>query len=105
MTPANERKAAERQRRKDAGLVRVEVWVKPEHRAAIIALADDLNSPPIVTPETTVAIRRNANKAADAQSRALAEWRAKQQNVQKVVDALGPHLGVALDRILTEESP
>ena len=30
MTPANERKAAERQRRKDAGLVRCEVWVKPD---------------------------------------------------------------------------
>jgi hypothetical protein len=35
MTPANERKAAERQRRKEAGLVRVEVWVKPEHVASI----------------------------------------------------------------------
>ena len=34
MTPA-ERKAAERVRRKDAGLVRVEVWAKPEHVASI----------------------------------------------------------------------
>ena len=32
MTPAHERKAAERQRRKDAGLVRIEAWV-PEDRA------------------------------------------------------------------------
>ena len=42
MTVAS-RKAAERQRRKDAGLVRCEVWVKPEHVAAIKALADELN--------------------------------------------------------------
>ncbi len=41
---AAERKAAERQRRKDAGLVRLEVWVKPEQieaaKKAIAALAD-----------------------------------------------------------------
>lgn len=43
MTAAS-RKAAERQRRKDAGLVRCEVWVKPEHVAAIKALADKLNA-------------------------------------------------------------
>lgn len=48
MTPANERKAAERQRRKDAGLVRVEMWV-PAHMAdqvkevvaALVAKADE----------------------------------------------------------------
>lgn len=42
MTPANERKAAERQRRKEAGLVRVEVWVKPEHVPQIKALVQQL---------------------------------------------------------------
>lgn len=42
MTPANERKAAERQRRKDAGLVRCEVWVKPEHVAAVKHYAERL---------------------------------------------------------------
>jgi hypothetical protein len=41
MTAAS-RKAAERQRRKNAGLVRCEVWVKPEHVAAIKALAEKL---------------------------------------------------------------
>ena len=45
MTPA-ERKAAERQRRKDAGLVRCEVWVKPEHVAEVRAFADDLRPYP-----------------------------------------------------------
>jgi hypothetical protein len=44
MTPTATRKAAERQRRKDAGLVRLEVWVKPEQieaaKKAIAALAD-----------------------------------------------------------------
>ena len=39
MTPAKERKAAERQRRKDAGLVRVEVWVKPQLVAHVKAFA------------------------------------------------------------------
>ena len=34
MTPAN-RKAAERQRRKDAGLVRVEFWIRPEDVQAV----------------------------------------------------------------------
>ena len=43
MTPASERKAAERQRRKEAGLVRVEVWVKPERAALIKELAENLN--------------------------------------------------------------
>jgi hypothetical protein len=38
MTPPNERKAAERQRRKEAGLVRVEVWV-PRDRAKEVAIA------------------------------------------------------------------
>ncbi len=42
MTPANERKAAERQRRKDAGLVRCEVWVHPQHVQAVRDFADEL---------------------------------------------------------------
>ena len=41
---AAERKQQERQRRKDAGLVRLEVWVKPEQieaaKKAIAALDD-----------------------------------------------------------------
>lgn len=57
----------------EAGLVRVEVWVRLEHKAEIIALADDLNNPPTITPETLAAIRRNAARAAAAQSKAAAE--------------------------------
>ncbi len=44
MTPANERKAAERQRRKEAGLVRVEVWVKPEHVVSVKHYAEKLQA-------------------------------------------------------------
>ena len=69
MTPA-ERKAAERQRRKEAGLVRCEVWVKPEDAEDIRALAYELNSPPTISAETPASIRRNANKASEAQRRA-----------------------------------
>lgn len=43
MTPANERKAAERQRRKDAGLVRVEVWVHPQHVQDVKDFAFEMN--------------------------------------------------------------
>ena len=42
MTPANERKAKERQAKRDAGLVRVEVWVKPYHRASVQQHAERL---------------------------------------------------------------
>ena len=42
MTPANKRKAAERQRRKDAGLVRREVWVKPDQVKDLQAFVADL---------------------------------------------------------------
>jgi hypothetical protein len=35
MTPAKDRKAAERARRAAAGLKRVEVWVRPEDEQAI----------------------------------------------------------------------
>lgn len=42
---AVERKAAERERRKAAGLVRVEVWVRPENRAKLIELARKLEQP------------------------------------------------------------
>lgn len=44
MTTAAERKAAERQRYRDAGLVAVTVYVKPEHRKQIRDLAEKLNS-------------------------------------------------------------
>lgn len=40
-TPA-ERKAAERQRRSDAGLVRLELYAHPDNHAAIKALAERL---------------------------------------------------------------
>jgi hypothetical protein len=40
MTPANERKAAERQRRKEAGLVRVEVWLPSEAVQTFKAMAE-----------------------------------------------------------------
>ena len=39
----SERKAKERERRKALGLVRVEVWVKPEHRQKIRQLSAELN--------------------------------------------------------------
>ena len=42
MTSPAERKAKERERRKALGLVRVEVWAKPEDRAKIRQLADKL---------------------------------------------------------------
>jgi len=42
VTPANERKAKERQAKRDAGLVRVEVWVKPYHRASVQQHAERL---------------------------------------------------------------
>jgi hypothetical protein len=35
MTPDKDRKAAERRRYRDAGLVPIEVWVLPEHRARV----------------------------------------------------------------------
>jgi len=44
MTPA-ERKSAERQRRKDAGLVRVEMWVRPEDVAAVKAAVEAICTP------------------------------------------------------------
>lgn len=40
-TPS-ERKAAERQRRQDAGLVRLELWAHPDDHAALKALAEKL---------------------------------------------------------------
>jgi hypothetical protein len=45
MTPASTRKQQERQRRKDAGLVRCEVWVKPEHVAEVRSYAERLLKP------------------------------------------------------------
>lgn len=42
MTPANERKAKERKAKRDAGLVRVEVWVKPCHRVSVQQYAERL---------------------------------------------------------------
>jgi uncharacterized membrane protein YqiK len=35
MTPDKDRKAAERRRYRDAGLVPIEVWVKPEDKAKV----------------------------------------------------------------------
>lgn len=52
MTPANERKAKERQAKREAGLVRVEVWVRPCHVASIKHYAERLNvaeSPKVTT--------------------------------------------------------
>lgn len=37
MTPAKDRKAAERQRRRQAGLVPIEVWVPLAHKAELVA--------------------------------------------------------------------
>ncbi len=54
MTPPAQRKAAERQRRKDAGLVRVEAWLRPEEIAALKAfiakLEADRTAPQSRTP-------------------------------------------------------
>ena len=46
MTPANERKAKERQAKRDAGLVRVEVWV-PRDMVEVVkqAVAGNLDQP------------------------------------------------------------
>ena len=46
MTPTNERKAKERQAKRDAGLVRVEVWV-PRDMVEVVkqAVADYLDQP------------------------------------------------------------
>lgn len=41
---SSERKSAERERRKAAGLVRVEVWARPENKQKIIDLANELES-------------------------------------------------------------
>lgn len=46
MTPANERKAKERKAKRDAGLVRVEVWVPREMVETVKqAVADYLDQP------------------------------------------------------------
>jgi hypothetical protein len=50
MTPANERKAAERQRRKDAGLVRLEIWAKPEDVVAIRAAVAAIRAGKVLHP-------------------------------------------------------
>lgn len=42
MTPASERKAKERKAKRDAGLVRVEVWVHPVVAMQIKLLAQEL---------------------------------------------------------------
>jgi phage gp29-like protein len=42
MTPEAFRKQQERQRRKDAGLVRCEVWVKPFHVVSVRQYAERL---------------------------------------------------------------
>jgi hypothetical protein len=42
-TPAKDRKAAERVRRQRAGLVRVEVYVRPEDRKKLRKYAERLN--------------------------------------------------------------
>ncbi len=55
MTPAKERKAKERQRRKEAGLVRCEVWVKPEHVARVHAFVKALR-PPLDKPPDQVQV-------------------------------------------------
>ena len=50
MTPPKARKAAERQRRRQAGLVPIEVWVPLSHKAelvaAIAALINAASPPP-----------------------------------------------------------
>lgn len=42
MTPASQRKAAERQRKRAAGLAPLEVWAKPSDHAAIRAFVAGL---------------------------------------------------------------
>ena len=44
---AMERKRRERQRRRDAGLVQLQIWALPQHHAAIKAFARALADPPI----------------------------------------------------------
>lgn len=38
-TPAKDRKAAERARKRAAGLVQLEVWVRPEHATTVMLVA------------------------------------------------------------------
>lgn len=45
MTPAKDRKAAERQRKQAAGLVRLEIWAPPECHAMIKVVAARLIKP------------------------------------------------------------
>lgn len=42
MKKSNDRVNALRERRKAGGLIRVEVWIKPEHRERLRRLEDDL---------------------------------------------------------------
>jgi hypothetical protein len=52
---ATARVAKLRQARKDVGLIRVEVWVRPDDRSAIVALAATLTAPPqpgTISPST-----------------------------------------------------
>lgn len=43
----NQRKAAERARKREAGLVKIEIWCRPKDRAKIIRFAASLNKPPV----------------------------------------------------------
>lgn len=45
-TPAKQRKAAERERRRKAGYVRVEVWVRPELVPRVRRYIEQLNELP-----------------------------------------------------------
>jgi hypothetical protein len=59
MTPANERKAKERKAKRDAGLVRVEVWVPASHADEIRGMADRLS----ISDAEAERIRRDAYMA------------------------------------------
>lgn len=67
-------KAKERQAKRDAGLVRVEMWV-PAHMAdQVKEVVAEMSEPLRLSDETMRGIMSSANKAAKAQDEALAAY-------------------------------
>lgn len=75
MTPA-ERKAKERQRRKEAGEILIQQWV-PAHKAQAVkdAIAEAMQPQPKLSDETFRGMMDSMKRANAAQDRALAEYR------------------------------
>jgi hypothetical protein len=65
------RNLAEADRREERGLVKCDVWVKPERLAEIRELAEYLTNEQPTDPDAWVAFIRFGNKAAEAQRKAV----------------------------------